>query len=69
MNTYEYAIKVLDQTADYYHSLILEADDHYWQNAYETALDLLERVQGLEEMTLVNEHANTCEPCKELGIL
>ena len=63
---YAYAIKTIDQTADYYHSMILEKDDVYWMNAYETALDLLERVQDLPEDSLIIAHRENCEECHSL---
>lgn len=63
MNKYKEAIKTLEQTADFYHSMILEADDVWRRTQFETALDLLERVQDLPEDSLIIAHRETCEMC------
>ena len=66
MNTYEHAIQTIENTADYYHAMILEADDTYRIAQFETALDLLERIQNLEENSLAEKHLQGCESCQEL---
>ena len=66
MTTYEYAIKTLMETADYYHSMILEDDDEWRRTQFETALDLLEHVQDLPEDCLIIAHRENCETCHNL---
>jgi hypothetical protein len=56
-------IKIIDDTADFYHQMIADKGD-YWTKAYMTALDLLERIQGLEENSLANAHDLTCDCIK-----
>jgi hypothetical protein len=57
------AIEVIETTADYYHSM-LDHDTEYWWHNYWAALDLLERIQGLPENSLMLEHDKTCD-CRE----
>ena len=61
------AIQIIETTLDYYHSMDLDDDEprYYWQ--FFTALELLERIKGLELGTLTNEHFDTCSDCKERG--
>lgn len=56
-------LATIEATADYYHSMISE-DSPYWYHNYWAALDLLERIQGLEENSLMAEHDKTCG-CRE----
>jgi hypothetical protein len=53
-------LDTIEQTADYYHSMISDTSP-YWLDDYRTALDILERVQGLPEGSLMIEHNNTCD--------
>lgn len=61
------AVATIKTTADFYHSMDLDSDEprYYWQ--FYTALDLLERIQGLEPYSLINAHFDTCWECKERG--
>jgi len=58
--TLEQALKVISDTADYYHSMI-DYSAPYWAHNYWAALDLLERIQGLPESSLINAHDITCD--------
>jgi hypothetical protein len=53
--TLEQALKVIDDTADYYHQMT-DSTSPYWFHNYWSALDLLERIQGLPEGSLMNKH-------------
>ena len=54
------AIEVMETTADFYHQMIDHKGD-YWTSAYITAMDLLERIQGLPENSLMLEHDKSCD--------
>ena len=56
------ALKVISETADFYHSMHNSQDDirSYWSSAYITALDLLERITGLVENSLITTHDVDC---------
>jgi hypothetical protein len=56
-------LTTIEATADYYHSMISETSP-YWYHNYWAALDLLERIQGLPENSLMLEHDKTCD-CRE----
>jgi hypothetical protein len=63
--TLEEAIDIIEMTADFYHGMTGNSDDsgnRYWANAHMTALDLLERIKGLKENSLIDEHDKDC-PC------
>jgi len=53
------AIEVIETTADYFHQMISESSP-YWYHDYRASLDLLERIQGLPENSLMLEHDKTC---------
>ena len=62
------AISIIETTADYYHSMT-SWDSPYWYHNFWAALDLLERIQGLEEGSLLTEHFEQypdCD-CRELN--
>jgi len=61
--TLEQALKVISDTADFYHSMHVASGDEksYWSGAYMTALDLTERIQGLPENSLLKAHDNGCD--------
>ena len=56
------SIATIELTADYYHSMIT-VDSPYWYHSYWTALDLLERIQGLEEGSLLRAHFDSGPEC------
>ncbi len=58
----EQALEVISTTADYYHSMVDDGSSYWWHN-YWAALDLLERIQGLPEGSLMNAHfaASDCD--------
>ena len=63
--TLQDAIDIIEMTADFYHGMTGNSDDtgnRYWASAHMTALDLLERIKGLEENSLLDEHDKDC-PC------
>jgi hypothetical protein len=53
------ALNTIEATADYYHQMISEQSP-YWYQCYWAALDLLERIKGLPENSLMAEHDKTC---------
>jgi hypothetical protein len=55
----EQAISIIEMTADYYHQMISEISP-YWAHDYRAALDLLERIKGLPENSLMNAHDKSC---------
>jgi Iap family predicted aminopeptidase len=56
----EQALEIIRDTADYYHSM-LDHDTQYWWHNYWAALDLLERIQGLPEGSLMKDHDLVCD--------
>lgn len=67
------AIQTIEIALDYYHSMDLdyavdENGHRWWQCSWETAYDLLERIQGLPEHSLYNAHIESCESCQERGL-
>lgn len=62
------AIATIEMTLDYYHSMDLDDEYNYWTTSWETAYDLLERIQGLPEHSLYNAHIDACESCRERGL-
>jgi len=54
--TYEYAIKTLEITADFFHSMDIDPDNDFRFIQWITALELIERIQGLDEGWLVSQH-------------
>jgi hypothetical protein len=69
--TLEQAIGIMETTADFYHQMIGNSGDdkgnRYWISAHMTALDLLERVKGLEENSLSLEHDAECDCYETFG--
>jgi hypothetical protein len=63
MTKLEQAMKVISDTADFYHSMHMASADEksYWSGAYMTALDLTERIKGLPEGSLLRAHDSTCD--------
>jgi len=53
-------LDTLETTADYYHSMISDTSP-YWADDYRTALDLIERVRGLPEGSLLEQHNTSCD--------
>lgn len=49
------ALGVISDTAEFYHSMTADTSPYWWHN-YWAALDLLERIQGLEEDSLMKAH-------------
>lgn len=58
--TLEQAIKTIEDTADFYHSMISDTSPYWWHN-YWASLDLLERIQGLPEDSLMQKHDLVCD--------
>jgi hypothetical protein len=54
-------VSEIEKVADFYHSMFLEPDDVWRKTQFETALDILERVQNLEEGSLREKHFNECD--------
>ena len=54
-------ITEIEKAADFYHSMFLEPDDVWRKTQFETALDILERIQDLEEGSLREQHATECD--------
>jgi hypothetical protein len=54
------AINIIETTADYYHQMISDTSP-YWAHDYRAALDLLERIQGLPENSLLISHDKSCD--------
>lgn len=68
---YQNAIKTLTDTADFYYSMYgaeIDENDTYWFEKWRTALELIERVQGLEENSLYLAHMEKCEFCEAQNI-
>jgi hypothetical protein len=53
-------VSEIEKAADFYHSMFLEPDDEWRKTQFETALDILERVQNLEEGSLREKHTIEC---------
>ena len=51
----------IENAADFYHSMFLEPDDEFRKTQWLTALDILERVQNLEEGSLLAQHSTECD--------
>ena len=68
-NAYQNAIKTLVDTADYYYSMYGAEveEDTYWFEKWLTALDLLERAQGLQEGSLYEQHLEKCSVCMDVN--
>jgi hypothetical protein len=60
------AIEIIEDTADFYHSMFLEPDDQYWEYSFLASMDLLDRIQDLPEGTSLEKHHALCEHC-EIG--
>ena len=59
--TFADALKTLRTTADFYHSMDIDPENDFRYIQWITALDLLERVEGLEEGSLLAAHDEECE--------
>lgn len=53
------AIRIIETTAQYFHEMISYTSP-YWAHDYRAALDILERIQGLPENSLLAEHDEWC---------
>ena len=54
--TFADAVKTLEITADFFHSMDIDETNDFRFIQWTTALDLLERVQDLEEGSLLAKH-------------
>lgn len=65
--TIDEIVKIVETTADFYHSMDIDESEprYYWQ--FYTALEMLERIQGLEPDSLINKHFDTCLECEEMN--
>jgi hypothetical protein len=54
--TFADALKTLRTTADFYHSMDIDPENDFRYIQWITALELLERVEGLEEGSLLANH-------------
>lgn len=68
MKTYDYAIKEIETAIDFYHSMDLGDGYEHWRYAWTYGYDILERVTGAEEHSLLEAHLKECDTCQEYNV-